>query len=297
MRAARSLLPARVRGVTIVAGAAMAGVLLAMTMAGAATASTDVTVSPRDNCGGFNGHVVWSQASIQLYGEVWDTQCPDATSVWLSWDGPGYENVEAQSAGASLTEGVNFQTATSATPTDIEVSVCSTSGGWHCGTPVDLSSAPSPTTTSPNPSPPSTVTTAPAPVVPTVTVTTPAPVVTVPVTVPVPRPAARPRALRIKLAISWTWDRTTTRLTRVMIGSLPASAGLRLRCHGPGCPVRAPAASGRPGVRRMLRDLEGRTFRAGDRLILALRAAGWRPERAEIRIRSGQVPTVSLLAG
>ena len=40
--------------------AAAIGVLLAVTAA--AVAASSATVSPRDNCGGFNGHVVWTSS-------------------------------------------------------------------------------------------------------------------------------------------------------------------------------------------------------------------------------------------
>jgi hypothetical protein len=54
-------------------------------------------------------------------------------------------------------------------------------------------------------------------------------------------------------------------------------------------------ATGPRGVRRLLRDWEGRRYRAGDSLLISLRASGWRPERAQIEIRSGRVPKIRLL--
>ena len=110
-----------------------------------AAASTDQTVSPRDNCGGFNGHVVVSDGStptLQLYGEVWDNSCPGSTSVWLAWQSPGYHNIQVQAADESATDGVNYTTVPlQLVPVDIKVTVCSTYGGWHCGTPVSLPDA------------------------------------------------------------------------------------------------------------------------------------------------------------
>lgn len=257
----------------------------------AAVASTNITVSPRDNCGGFNGHVVWSTGSgayIQLYGEVWDTRCPGSTSVWLAWDSPSYHNVQADSATEPNTEGVNYKTSISASPSDIKVTACSTYGGWHCGTPVDV---PPPSKPAPTPSKPAPTTT-------TTTTSTPTPVVTVPVPVPVPEPAPRPRALRVALTISWTWNQANTQLHTVRLGSFPAATRLVVQCLGSGCPrPRVASASGRRQVQRLLRRLEGRLYRAGDRLMISLRASGWKPERAEIKIRSGQVPTVRLLTG
>ena len=48
----------KLRPTLVMAVAAACGFLLAATVA--AVASTNESVSPRDNCGGFNGHVVWS---------------------------------------------------------------------------------------------------------------------------------------------------------------------------------------------------------------------------------------------
>ena len=81
---------------------ALATITVALLAATSAAASTDQTVSPRDNCGGFNGHVVVSDGStptLQLYGEVWDNTCPGSTSVWLAWQSPGYHNIQVQEAG------------------------------------------------------------------------------------------------------------------------------------------------------------------------------------------------------
>ena len=125
--------------------AGLATVTAALLTAASAAASTDQTVSPRDNCGGFNGHVVVSDGStptMQLYGEVWDNNCPGSTSVWLAWDSPDYHNVQVQVASASATVGVNYTTAPlQVPPTDVKVTACSTYGGWHCGTPVSVPNA------------------------------------------------------------------------------------------------------------------------------------------------------------
>lgn len=264
---------------SVAAGVATAaGVLLAVTLA---VAASTATVSPRDNCGGFNGHVVWTGSSIQLYGEVWDTTCSGSSSVWLSWYSPSYNNVNAKSVTEPDTAGVNFTTDTPQTPTDIKVTVCSTNSGWHCGTPVAVSQGsppPSPTTTS-------LTTTSPAP---------PSPVVTTPVTTPVPRPAPAPRELRVKLAIGWTWDRAHTWLRRARVASLPGPTELSLRCVGGGCPrPRRDVAVGSKAVHRLLRRIAGRRYRAGDRLLLTLAAPGWVSERAQITFRWGRLPGIT----
>ena len=124
---------------------ALATITVALVAATSAAASTDQTVSPRDNCGGFNGHVVVSDGStptLQLYGEVWDNTCPGSTSVWLAWQSPGYHNIEVQAADEPSTAGVNYTTVPlQLRPADIKVTACSTYGGWHCGTPVSMPEA------------------------------------------------------------------------------------------------------------------------------------------------------------
>jgi hypothetical protein len=266
------------------------GALLAVT-AGAVAASS-ATVSPRDNCGGFNGHVVWTGSSIELYGEVWDTSCPGSSSVWISWYSPGYNNVNAETVAEPKTTGVNFKTDTPQTPTGITIAVCSTSGGWHCGTPVAVSQGSPPTTTT-SPTTPST--TSPTTTSPTATTPPPSlPVVTTPVTTPVPQPASGPRELRVKLAIGWTWNRTHPWLRRVRVASLPGMTKLSLRCEGRGCPrPRRDFADGSKAVHRLLRRIVGRRYRAGDRLLLTLAAPGWLSERAQIRFRWGRLPGIT----
>ena len=270
--------------------AAATGVLLAVTIAASAVAASSATVSPRDNCGGFNGHVVWTSSSIQLYGEVWDTTCSGTSSVWISWYGPSYNNVNAETVADPDTAGVNFKTDTPQTPTDIMVAVCSTSGGWHCGTPIAVSQGSPPTTTT-SPTTPSTTptTTSPAPSPPPAS-----PVVSTPVSTPVPQPVAGHRQLRVKLAIGWTWNRAHTWLRRTRVASLPAATKLSLRCEGRGCPrPQRSFADGSKAVHRLLRRIVGHRYRAGDRLLLTLAAPGWLSERAQIRFRWGRLPGVT----
>jgi hypothetical protein len=272
----------RIRAALAVAALAC-GFLLAGALA--ASAATNVTVSPRDNCGGFNGHVVWQDGSgayIQLYGEVWDTSCSGSTSVWLAWDSPSYHNVQADSANEPDTEGVNYQTSISADPTDIKVTVCSTNGGWHCGTPVSVPTGGTSTTPPPTTSPPPT--------------SSPPPVVTTPASTSIPQPTT-PHELAVKLQISWTWNAATTRLHGTKLGSLPGRAQMFVQCRGKGCPgKRNLSADGARNVRRLLRRLHGKRYRAGDRVLIILKAPGYLPERAMVKIRDGGLPQVTLLA-
>jgi len=163
------------------------------------------------------------------------------------------------------------------------------SSTYHKGSGVPVSPVAPPAVSCPPPAPSTSTTT---------TVTTAPPVVTVPVTVTVPQSAPRPRALRIKLAISWTYDRATTRLRRVKVGSFPGATRLVLQCRGRGCPRHATTkATGPRGLRRLLRRLNGRRYHAGEKLLITLSAPGYRTERAEIDFRWGKRPAARLLRG
>jgi hypothetical protein len=272
----------KIRRASLLITALAAGFLLAITLT--AMASTNVTVSPRDNCGGFNGHVVWQDGSgayIQLYGEVWDTGCAGSTSVWLAWDSPGYNNVQAESANEPDTEGVNYKTSISADPTNVKVTVCSTSGGWHCGTPVSVPTGSPGTSPPPSTPPPS---------------SSSPPVVTTPTSTSLPQPTT-PHELAVTLQMSWTWNAATTRLHGTKLGSLPGRAQIVVQCRGKRCPGRPNlSASGARNVRRLLRRLHGRRYHAGDRVLIVLKAPGYLPERALVKIRNGRLPRVTLLA-
>jgi hypothetical protein len=160
---------------------------------------------------------------------------------------------------------------------------------YHAGSGVSLAPrAPTPVTC-PAPQPP-------APPV-TTTTTTTAPVVTVPVPVPIPTPKPRPRSLRIRLTISWTFDRATTRLRKVKVGTFPGRTRLQVQCKGRGCPRHRgrDIATGIRGVHKLLHALVGRRYRAGNKVILTLQAPGYRQERAELDIRWGRKPNARLL--
>jgi hypothetical protein len=122
-----------------------------------------------------------------------------------------------------------------------------------------------------------------------------------PVPLALPQPLPLPptghrhvRALRVAITFSWTWNRAVTHLRRVRIGRLPRRATIRISCRGRGCRAR-PMVARAGGVHRLFVSLIGRRFRAGERLLIAVRAPGYAAERAEIRIRYGALPTVRLL--
>jgi hypothetical protein len=77
------------------------------------------------------------------------------------------------------------------------------------------------------------------------------------------------------------------------IGSFPGKAQIFVQCRGRGCPHKHNiSAAGARNVRRLLRNLHGRRYRAGDRVLIVLKAPGYLPERALVRIRNGRLPEI-----
>jgi hypothetical protein len=146
---------------------------------------------------------------------------------------------------------------------------------------------PAPVTSCPPPAPP------PPPQSPS-----PKPVVTTPVSTtiqPTSEPVA-PHELAVKVTISWTWNHAVTRLHGTRIGSFPGQSQIFVQCRGRGCPAKRDiSAHGARNVRRLLHHLKGRRFRAGDTLLIILKAPGYLPERALVKIRNGRLPKITPL--
>jgi hypothetical protein len=124
----------------------------------------------------------------------------------------------------------------------------------------------------------------------------PTPVMSTPVSTPITQPPA-PHALAVELKISWTWDHAVTRVHGTRIGSFPGKSQIFVQCHGRGCPgKRDISAQGFRRVLRLLHNLRGRQFRAGDRILIILKAPGYLPERAMVEIRNGRLPQITLLS-
>jgi hypothetical protein len=128
---------------------------------------------------------------------------------------------------------------------------------------------------------------APAPANPSAPV---APVVSVPTKSPVP---VLPR-IKVRMTLTWTWNRGVTRLHRITIAHVPKHASVYVTCRGRGCP-RKGAHVTRRHLGRLARFLDGRAFRSGDRVYIAVAQPGHRAEWVAIRIRYGRVPRVRLL--
>jgi hypothetical protein len=121
-----------------------------------------------------------------------------------------------------------------------------------------------------------------------------------PATTTIPQPIApsRPRArlLHVTVTFKWHWLRARTRLSKILIARLPATGTVHITCRGggSGCMARGVSAKLR-GVRRLIRSLTGRVYRAGDRISVSVTAPGYQPIRARITIRYNKVPTTEVL--
>jgi hypothetical protein len=125
----------------------------------------------------------------------------------------------------------------------------------------------------------------------------PTPVMTTPVSTAITQPPA-PHALGVKLKISWTWDHAVTRVHGTKIGPFPGKSQIFVQCRGHGCSgKRDISARGFRNVLRLLHNLRGRQFRAGDHVLIILKATGYLPERALVEIRNGRLPGILLLSG
>ena len=110
----------------------------------AALAYPHATASPRVHCGGFNGHLTWSDNwyplnSVHVWGQLWTTCYNSDTMLELSVPGSAWSNVpisHTTHATRWYSVGVNYNSRHSlgfitGTPS---VRVCNNYGGtYHCG--------------------------------------------------------------------------------------------------------------------------------------------------------------------
>jgi hypothetical protein len=117
----------------------------------AAQAGT-TSVSPRNNCGGFNGNVQWSVTNpvthagqIHIWGELWNNNCPAGdTYLFVSYTlvpGGSYQFFPLKSAEYSAhgNVGVNwYNSKSNMNFSGIKVRVCDYSNGTDCGAAVGV---------------------------------------------------------------------------------------------------------------------------------------------------------------
>ncbi len=109
-----------------------------------------------------------------------------------------------------------------------------------------------------------------------------------------PNPTGR-GALHARFVISWSWNGSTTLLRRIRVSHLPRNARVSVRCAGMHCPRLRASAIGPRRVATLLTRLAGRRLRAGQSLLITVAARRHRPERIEVRIRSGRMPLARLV--
>jgi len=113
-----------------------------------------------------------------------------------------------------------------------------------------------------------------------------------PQSTPVPRSR---HSVRAELVISWRWVGPLTQLRSIAVHNLPRNGSVSVSCRGRGCPRLRVHRAKRFQLGRLLRDLGGRHFRAGDRVRITLSAPRRRSERVELKIRDGRQPSARLL--
>jgi hypothetical protein len=113
-----------------------------------------------------------------------------------------------------------------------------------------------------------------------------------PTITPVPR---RRGEVKARFIAVWHWHGAHTRLTSIRAERLPRHALITIACRGKGCPRLRGRQARAASIGRLRHDLEGRRFRAGDRLELTVTAAGLDPERIEFTIRAGARPAARLV--
>jgi len=133
------LLPASAQASTSAAAAPGRAVVVSQLNLRGATSATpaisEKAVSPRVDCGGFNGHIAWDYQGIHVWGELWDS-CGSTAYLYVSYKDPYGENFQIGNVSNHGTVGIDWQSdQTGTAPGYISVTVCSTHIKWHCGTP------------------------------------------------------------------------------------------------------------------------------------------------------------------
>lgn len=113
-----------------------------------------------------------------------------------------------------------------------------------------------------------------------------------PQTTPVPMAG---RAVHARFVISWSWSADHTTLRSIEVQKLTPHAKVAVRCLGRGCPRLKVRSAGTRRVAKLLRGLDGKRFRAGDKLRITVTARGRSPERIELQMRDNRLPTARLL--
>ncbi len=103
------------------------------------------------------------------------------------------------------------------------------------------------------------------------------------------------RAVHARFVISWSWSAKHTTLRSIKVQKLTKHATVSVGCLGRGCPRLNVRSASAGHVSKLLHGLDGKRFRAGDKLHLTVTAPRRRAERIELEIRTGRLPGARLL--
>jgi hypothetical protein len=109
---------------------------------------------------------------------------------------------------------------------------------------------------------------------------------------PTPTGRRTPHALFV---ISWRWNGARTLLRSIAVRRLPRRGHIGVACAGRRCPKLTLRAVTVAKHARLLRELTGRRFTAGNRLFITVTAPHLAAERIQLQIRTGRVPQARLL--
>jgi hypothetical protein len=109
-----------------------------------------------------------------------------------------------------------------------------------------------------------------------------------------PTPTGR-RTPHAQFVISWRWNGTRTLLRSIAVRHLPRRGHLTVRCTGRHCPKLTLRTVTLAKRARLVRELTGRRFTAGNRVLITVTAPHLGAERIELEIRNGRVPLARLL--
>lgn len=103
------------------------------------------------------------------------------------------------------------------------------------------------------------------------------------------------RGVKARFELSWRWKGARTVLRSITVRKLPRTARVRAHCSGRHCPKLKVKTVRAKRVRTLLRELGGRTFRAGNHLLITVTAPHRRTERIQLTIRAGHKPIARLV--
>jgi hypothetical protein len=109
---------------------------------------------------------------------------------------------------------------------------------------------------------------------------------------PVPRGG---RAVHARFVISWSWNGARTLLRSIKVQRLPRGARVSVRCSGRRCPRLKVTSVRVRNIKKLLRGLDGKRFRAGNKLRITVSQPRHTAERIELLMRNNRIPRARLV--